>query len=167
MNLIKKIKSLLSFERINPRNCDQMDIPAIQEEIINDFKNFNGSMEKYDYLVKLGKNLPPMAPEYKTEENLIKGCQLTTWFSSNFHGGKVFYNIDSSAVIIRGAIALLTKVLSGQKPADIENADLHFIDQTGLREIFSPLRANSLWKIENRMKQAAVFYKTKSKISKV
>lgn len=134
-----------------------MTIQEIQEEIIQEFKNFNNWMEKYNYLIKLGKELPPIDSKYKTEDNLIKGCQVKTWFYSEFKDGKVFYEIDSSSLVIKGIIALLTRVLSDQKPKDIENAELYFIDEIGLRENFSPVRANSLWKLVNRMKSEAAF----------
>lgn len=132
-----------------------MTIQEIQEEIINEFKIFDNWMDKYNYLIKLGKDLPPIDSQYKIEDNLIKGCQVKTWFHSAFKDRKVFYDIDSRSVIIRGIIALLIKVLSGQKPEEIKNADLYFIDKIGLRENFSPVRANSLWKLVNRMKSDA------------
>jgi len=138
-----------------------MTIQEIQEEVINEFKIFDNEMEKYNYLIKLGKNLPPIDSKYKTEDNLIKGCQVKTWFYSSFKEGKVFYEIDSSTVMIRGFIALLIRVLSGQQPEDIKNADLYFIDRIGLRENFSPLRANSLWKLVNKMKSDVTSYETK------
>ncbi|MBA7588086.1 Sulfur acceptor protein CsdE [subsurface metagenome] len=132
-----------------------MTIQEIQEEIINEFKIFDNWMDKYNYLIKLGKDLPPIDSQYKIEDNLIKGCQVKTWFHSAFKDRKVFYDIDSRSVIIRGIIALLIRVLSGQKPEEIKNADLYFIDKIGLRENFSPVRANSLWKLVNRMKSDA------------
>ena len=138
-----------------------MTIQEIQEEIINEFKIFDSWMDRDNCLIKLGKNLPPIDLKYKTEENLIKGCQVKTWFYSTFKEGKVFYEIDSSSVMIRGFIALLIRVLSGQKPKDIKNADLYFIDKIGLRENFSPLKANSLFKLVNQMKSAAITYETK------
>jgi len=138
-----------------------MTIQEIQEEVINEFKIFDNEMEKYNYLIKLGKNLPPIDSKYKTEDNLIKGCQVKTWFHSTLKEGKVFYEIDSSTVMIRGFIALLIRVLSGQKPEDIKNADMYFIDKIGLRENFSPLRANSLWKLVNKMKSDVTSYETK------
>jgi len=141
-----------------------MTIQEIQEEIIKEFKDFNDPMDKYNYLIKLGKDLPPIDLKYKTEENIIKGCQVKTWFYSSFKDGKVFYEIDSSAVMIRGFIALLIRVLSGQQPEDIKNADLYFIDRIGLRENFSPIRANSLFKLVNQMKSAAITCQAKRSI---
>jgi len=135
-----------------------MTIDEIQEEIINEFKNFNDWIDKYNYLIEIGKNLPLIDSQYKTEKNLIKGCQLKTWFHSTFKDGKVFYDIDSKSMMIKGIIALLIKVLSGQKPEDIKNTDLYFIDKIGLRENFSPTRENSLWKLVNQMKLDAIAY---------
>lgn len=137
-----------------------MTIQEIQEEIINEFKIFDNWFNKHNHLIKLGKDLPPIDSKHKTEDNLIKGCQVKTWFHSTFKDGRIFYDIDSSSIVIRGIIALLIKVLSGQKPEDIKNADLYFIDKTGLRENFSPIRANSLWKLVNRIKQDAILYET-------
>lgn len=137
-----------------------MTIDEIQEGIIDEFKNFDDGIDKYNYLVTLGKNLPSIDQKYKIEDNLIKGCQVETWFHSALKEGKVFYDIDSKSVMIRGIIALLIRVLSGQKPEDIRNADLYFIDKAGLRENFSPTRANSLWKIGNRIKLDAAMYET-------
>ena len=135
-----------------------MTIQEAQEKIINEFKNFENWMDKYNYLIKLGKDLPPMDSKYKTEGNIIKGCQVKTWFHSTFKEGRVFYDISSISITIKGFIALLIRVLSGQKPEDIKNADLYFIDKIGLRENFSPLRANSLWKLVNRIKSDATSY---------
>jgi len=142
-----------------------MSIQEIQKEIINEFKIFDNWMDKYNYLIKLGKDLPPIDSKYKIEDNLIRGCQVETWFHSTFKDGKVSYDIDSRSVIVRGLIALLWRVLSGQKPEDIKNTDLYFIDRIGLRENFSPVRANSLWKLLNRMKSDAVLYGTKMNTS--
>ena len=138
-----------------------MTIQEIQEEIINEFKIFDNWMDKHNYLIKLGKDFPPIDSKYKTENNFIKGCQVKTWFHSTFKDGKVFYDIDSSSLIIRGIISLLIRVLSNQKPEGIKNADLYFIDKIGLRENFSPIRANSLFKLVNQMKSVAIAYEAK------
>jgi len=140
-----------------------MTIKEIQEEIISEFKIFDDWLDKYNYLIELGKKLPPVDSKYKTEDNLIKGCQVKTWFHSTFKDGKVFYDIDSKSVIIRAIIALLIRVLSGQKPEDIKNADLYFIDKIGLRENFSPTRANSLFKMVNKIKSDAALYEKSRK----
>jgi len=138
-----------------------MTTQDIQEKIIEEFKIFNNLMDKYDYLIKLGKNLPSIDPQYKIDGNLIKGCQVRTWFHSTIKDGKVFYDVDSASALTRGFITLLLKVLSGRAPDDIKNTELYFIDKAGLRESFSPLRANSLWKLLTRMQSDAVLYGTK------
>ncbi len=135
-----------------------MTIEEIQEEIIGEFKIFDDWFDKHNHLIKLGKDLYLIDSKYRTEDNLIRGCQVKTWFHSAFKDGKIFYDIDSSSIVTRGIIALLIRVLSGQKPEDIKNADLYFIDKIGLRENFSPVRANSLWKLVNRMKQSAALH---------
>ena len=137
-----------------------MNIQEAQEEIINEFKNFENWMDKYKYLIKLGKDLSPMDSKYIKKDYLVKDCQVTTWSYSIFKDGKVFYDIDSSSVIIKGMIVLLKRILSGQKPENIENADLYFIDKTGLKESCSPARINDLLKLINKIKQDAVLYKT-------
>ena len=143
-----------------------MTIQKIQKEIISEFKVFDNWMDEYNYLIKSGKDLPSIDSKYKIEDNLIKGCQVKTWFHSTFKDGKVLYDIDSRSVIIRGIIGLLTRVLSSQKPEDIKNADLYFIDKIGLRENFSPVRANSLWKLVSRMKSDATLHATRISTSK-
>ena len=143
-----------------------MIIQEIQEEIISQFKIFDNWVDKYNYLIKLGKNLPPIDSKYKTEDNIIKGCQVKTWFHSTFKEGKVFYEVDSSSIITRGFIALLIRVFSGQKPEDIKNTNLYFIEKIGLKENFSPLRANSLFKLVNQMESAATLHETKMNTSK-
>lgn len=144
-----------------------MTIQEIQEEIISEFKIFNNWMDKHNYLIKLGKKLPLIDSKYKTENNLINGCQVETWFHSSFKDGKVFYDIDSRSMMIKGIIALLIKVLSNQKPEDIKNADLYFIDKIGVREHFSPSRPNSLWKLVNQIKLDAIQYETKMNTNKI
>ncbi|MFH1392714.1 MAG: SufE family protein [bacterium] len=138
-----------------------MTIQEIQEEIISEFKIFDNWFDKHNHLIEIGKDLPPIDSKYKTEDNLIKGCQVKTWFHSALKEEKIFYDIDSSSVIIKGIIALLIRVMSNQKPEDIKNADLYFIDKIGLGENFSPLRANSLWKLINRIKSDAALYDNK------
>ena len=139
-----------------------MTIQEIQNKIINEFKIFDDWMDKYKYLIKLGKSLSPMDSKYIKKDYLVKDCQVTTWIHSTFKNGKVFYDIDSSSVIIKGMIVLLKRILSGQKPEDIISADLYFIDKAGLRESCSPARINDLLKLINKIKQEAVLYKTEA-----
>ncbi|MFH1255250.1 MAG: SufE family protein [bacterium] len=132
-----------------------MSIQEIQEEIISEFKDFENDFDKYNYLIALGKKLHPIDLKYKTEDNLIRGCQLKVWFYSEFRDGKIFYDIYSVSDITNGIIFLLKRVLSGRNPEEIKDVDLYFIDRIGLRENFSPTRANGLWKMERRMKAEA------------
>jgi len=143
-----------------------MTIKEIQAEIINEVKGFDNWMDKNSYLIKLGKEAPSISPEHKTEKNIIRGCQVTTWFYSELKDGKVFYEIDSMSMMIKGIISLLIRILSGQKPEDIKTADLYFIDKIDLSEDFSPLRANSLFKLVNQMKSEAAFYEAEMKKGK-
>ncbi|MFA6594126.1 MAG: SufE family protein [Candidatus Buchananbacteria bacterium] len=139
-----------------------MTTQKIQQEII---KEFGGSakdwLKKYGQLMKLGKTLPSAEEAHKIEDNLVKGCQVRTWYGSTFKDGKVFYKIDSLSLIIKGAVVLLLRVLNGRTPEEIKNTELYFIDQTGLRELFSPVKANSLWKVINRMQTDAANYGAK------
>ncbi len=137
-----------------------MTIQEIQEEIISKTKGLNNWMDKYKYLIKLGKILPPIDSKYKTEDNLIKDCQSKIWIHSALKDGKVFYEMDSHSLIMRGVIALLIRILSGQKPEDIKNADLYFIDKSGLKEICPSSRMNIFGKIVNRMKSNVTLYET-------
>ncbi|MDD4901882.1 MAG: SufE family protein [Patescibacteria group bacterium] len=126
-----------------------------QEKIIGEFKPFGDWTDKYAYLVRLGKNLPPLDQKFKIKDNLIRGCQVNTWYHSTFENGKMFFQVDSVSFVIKGFIALLLEVLSGRIPDEIADAELYFFDAIGLKENFSPLRANSLWKLVNRMKADA------------
>jgi len=128
------------------------DINKIQKEIIEEFKNFSNQLDKYDYLIKLGKKANSINPKYKKEENTIKDCQVETWFYADLKNGKIFYYIDSKSLLTKGIISLLLRVLSGQKPEDIQNSNLYFIEKIGLKNNFSFLRANSLGKLVDRMK---------------
>lgn len=134
-----------------------------QEQIIKEFKGLNNWLDKYSYLVTLGKSLPAIDAKNKTGDTLIRGCQVSTWFHSVFIDGKVFYEIDSISLIIKGTAVLLLRVLNGLTPEEIKNTDLYFIDKTGLRENFSPMKANSLWKLVNKMRADAITYAKKEK----
>jgi len=141
-----------------------MTIQEIQEQIIGEFMAFDDWLLKYNYLIELGKKLPPLSPELKTDDNLIRGCQLKVWFCSRLENGRVFFDVDSGSMITRGIIFLLTRILSGQPAAEIKNADLYFIDKIGLRENFSPTRANGLFKMEKQMKADAALYESGEKV---
>ena len=138
-----------------------MTINEAQEEIIKEFEPLNNWIDKYKYLIRLGKSLPPMDSKYIKKDYLVKDCQLTTWLHSTFEEKKVFYEIDSTSVIIKGAANLLIRILSGRKPEDIENADLYFIDKTGLKESCAPGRISDLLKLIKKIKEEAAFYFSK------
>ena len=134
-----------------------MTIKEIEEEIISEFEIFGDDWEgKYEHLIDLGKSLPKIKEEYKTEERIIKGCQSKVWLHSEIKDGKVIYTADSDAIITKGMVALMIRVLSDQKAGDIVNADLDFINRIGLKEHLSPTRANGLVSMIKQMKLDAL-----------
>lgn len=135
-----------------------MTIEEIQEEIISEFSVFDEWMDKYSYLIELGKNLPLIDDADKIEANLIKGCQSQVWLHAYLDDNKVIFKADSDAVITKGIISLLIRILSEQKPVDIINADLHFIDDVGLRDHLSPTRTNGLVAMIKQMKMYAIAF---------
>jgi len=133
-----------------------MSIQDIQEEIIDEFSMFDDWMEKYDYLIELGKSLPLIEKQYKTDDNLIKGCQSKVWLHAENDGDKIKYTADSDAIITKGIIALLLRVFSNQKAQDILNTKIDFIDKIGLKEHLSPTRANGLVSMIKKIKLYAL-----------
>jgi len=129
-----------------------MAINEIQDEIIDEFSLFSDWMEKYEYIIDLGKQLPLIEEQYKDEEHLIKGCQSRVWLQARTEGSEVVFTADSDAVITKGIIALLIRVLSHQPPEAIAQADLYFIDRIGLKEHLSPTRSNGLASMAKQMK---------------
>ncbi len=127
-------------------------INAIQDEVVEEFGLFDQWMDKYEYIIDLGKKLPLIDDEFKDESHLIPGCQSQVWLHAELDSDKVTFTADSDAIITKGIIALLIRVLSGQKPSDIAGADLYFIDRIGLREHLSPTRSNGLVSMVNKMK---------------
>lgn len=138
-----------------------MDINTTTTEIIEEFDMFSDWMEKYDYLIQLGKDLPLIDPALKTDDNLIKGCQSKVWLHAALHENRVVYTADSDAIITKGIIALMVRVLSNHTPDEILEADLGFIDEIGLKEHLSPTRANGLLAMIKQMKFYALAYKSK------
>lgn len=128
------------------------NINDIQNEIIEDFSLFDDWMEKYEYIIDIGKNLPLIDDQYKTDDYIIKGCQSKVWLRAEKEGDRVNFYADSDAVITKGIISMLIKVLSGQKAEEIANADLYFIDKIGLKEHLSPTRSNGLVSMIKQMK---------------
>jgi cysteine desulfuration protein SufE len=133
-----------------------MNIQEREQEIIEEFEVFGDDWEsRYEHLVDLGKSLAPLAPELKTDNRLIKGCQSRVWLNSEMNEGRMIFNADSDAIITKGMVALMIRVLSNQKPEDIVKAELSFIDRIGLKEHLSPTRANGLVSMVRRMKEEA------------
>ncbi len=132
------------------------NIQEIQEEIVDDFAMFDDWMEKYEYLIELGKTLPIINQKYKIDDNLIKGCQSKVWLHAEKVLDKIVYTADSDAIITKGIIALLLRVFSNQKPSDILNIKTDFIDKIGLKEHLSPTRANGLVSMIKKIKLYAL-----------
>ncbi|WP_143306340.1 SufE family protein [Chitinophaga vietnamensis] len=138
-----------------------MTIREIQEEIISDFAVMGNWEDKYEYIIQLGKELPLISEAYKTDDNLIKGCQSRVWLHTELKDGKLFFSGDSDAVITKGLVSLMIHVLSGHTPQDIASADIYFIDAIGLRSHLSPTRSNGLLSMLKQMKLYAVAYQAK------
>ena len=135
-------------------------IKDIQEEIKEEFMQFEDWMERYEYMIDLGRSLPLIDQAYKTDEYIIKGCQSKVWVFAEMNEDELKFTADSDAIITKGIIALLIRVFSGQKPQDIIDAELSFIDQIGLKEHLSPTRANGLTSMIRQIKLYAVAYQT-------
>lgn len=129
-----------------------------EQKIISDFEMFDDWMDKYNYIIELGKSIPPIKEEYKTDKYLIKGCQSRVWLHADYRDGKVIYTADSDALITRGIAALLIEVLSGQPPKEIVDAELSFIDEIGLKEHLSQTRSNGLVNMIKQMKLYALAF---------
>ncbi|MFN3315916.1 MAG: SufE family protein [Raineya sp.] len=129
-----------------------MHINDIQNEIISDFELFDDWDDKYAYIIELGKKLPPMPENFKTEENIVKGCQSKVWLHAYHEGDKVFFLGDSDALIVKGLVSLLIKVFSGQKAEDIAQSNLYFLEKIGLQQHLSMTRANGLAAMIKQMK---------------
>lgn len=138
-----------------------MTVNDKQQEIIDEFALFDDWMDKYNYLIELSKDLPEMDPKEKTEDNLIEGCQSKVWLNAKMEGDKLVFTADSDAIITKGLVALLLRVLSGRKPEEIKNANLYFIDEIGLKENLSPTRSNGLVAMINKIKAYAMAYELK------
>lgn len=139
-----------------------MTINEIQDEIIDEFSEIDDWMDRYGYIIDLGNQLPPIDERYKTPQHLIEGCQSRVWINADLTPeGLVHFEADSDAIIVKGIIALLIKVLSDQKPEDIIDADLYFIDRIGLSEHLSPTRSNGLLAMVKQMKLYAIAFRAK------
>jgi cysteine desulfuration protein SufE len=138
-----------------------MTISEIQDNIIEEFSLFDDWMDKYNLLIDIGKELPVIDPKYKVKDFLIEGCQSKVWLYPEFDGKLITFTADSDAIITRGIVALLIKVLSNRSPQEIISTDLYFIDKIGLRQNLSPTRSNGLLSMVRQMKLYAMAYNAK------
>ena len=140
-----------------------MTLKEIQDEIIEEFAVFEEWMDKYEFLIELGRDLPVIDPKYKNNEYLINGCQSKVWLYADLVDGKIQFSADSDAIITKGIVALLVRVLSNRTPEEIMNADLFFIDNIGLTDNLSPTRSNGLVAMVKQMKMYGMAYHAKMK----
>ncbi len=139
-----------------------MTIEATEAEIIEEFELFDTWEEKYEYIIDMGKKLPPLDDAHKKEENIIKGCQSTVWLVAEEKDGQVFFKADSEAIIVKGLVSMLIRVLSGHPPDEIINAQLEFIDRIGMKNHLAQTRSNGLAAMVKQMKHYALAYKLKN-----
>jgi len=138
-----------------------MTIKEIQEEIIDEFSMFDDWMERYEYIIELGKSLPLITDAHKLDENLIKGCQSKVWIHADFEDEKLLFTADSDAILTKGIVALVLRTFTNQQPKDILSADTEFINEIGLKEHLSPTRANGLVSMIKQIKLYALAYQSK------
>jgi len=141
---------------------DAMKIKEIQDEIVDEFSMFDDWMERYEYIIELGKKLPIIKDEFKTENNIIKGCQSKVWLQGEQTEDKIVFTADSDAILTKGIIAILIRTFSNQKASDILEAEMDFIDQIGLKEHLSPTRANGLVSMIKNIKMYALAFNAKN-----
>ena len=139
-----------------------MKIKEIQAEIVDEFSMFDDWMERYEYIIELGKKLPLIKEEYKTENNIIKGCQSKVWLQGEQNDDKIVFTADSDAILTKGIIAILIRTFSYQKASDILEAEMGFIDEIGLKEHLSPTRANGLVSMIKNIKMYALAFDAKN-----
>ncbi|MBR4921391.1 MAG: SufE family protein [Prevotella sp.] len=139
-----------------------MTINEIQDEIIEEFASFDDWMDKYQMLIDIGNEQEPLDEKYKVESNLIDGCQSRVWLQADYHDGIIDFAAESDALIVKGIVSLLIRVLSGHTPQEILDADLYFIDQIGLKEHLSPTRSNGLLAMVKQIRMYALAFKTKA-----
>lgn len=137
-------------------------IQEIENEIVEEFALFDSWDDKYEYIIDLGKKLAPLEDQYKLDENKVKGCQSTVWLVADYRDGKVFYKAESDAIIVKGLISMLIRVLSGQTPDAIIEAKLEFIQQIGMTTHLAQTRSNGLLSMVKQMKNFALAYKIKN-----
>ena len=138
-----------------------MTINQIQDELIEEFELFDDWEGKYEYIIDLGKKLAPLAEKYKTEDNIIKGCQSRVWLHASLINGKVVFEADSDAIIVKGLVNMLVMVLSNQSPEDISSAQLYLLERIGLQQHLAQTRSNGLASMLKQMKNYAIAYQAK------
>ncbi len=138
-----------------------MSIDQVQDQIIEEFSAFDDWMDRYQQLIDLGSELPPMDEQYRTEQHLIQGCQSRVWVNAHFAEGEITFEADSDAIITKGIVALLIRVLNNRTPKEIMDVNLYFIDRIGLKENLSPTRSNGLLAMIKQMKLYAIAYNAK------
>ena len=138
-----------------------MTIKEVQNNVIEEFADFDDWMDKYALLIDLGNSLPPLEEKYKTESNLIEGCQSRVWLQADYVDGKILFKGESDAVIVKGIVSLLISILSDHTPQEILDADLYFIEKIGLKEHLSPTRSNGLVAMVKQMRMYALAFRTK------
>ena len=139
-----------------------MSIKEIQDEIVDEFSMFDDWMQRYEYIIELGKSLPLIEEQYKTDDNIIQGCQSKVWVHAELQGDKVVFTADSDAILTKGIIAILIRAFSNQKASAILDANTDFIDEIGLKEHLSPTRANGLVSMIKKLKMYALAFSTKN-----
>lgn len=143
-----------------------MSIQEKENQVVSEFEVFEDWLDKYNYLIELGKTAEPLDEQYKTKNNLISGCQSRVWLHARMEDGRVHFQADSDAVITKGIVQLLIRVLSGEKPETIIESDLEYVDKLGLKEHLSPTRSNGLVSMIKQMKLYALAFKTKQEQGK-
>ena len=143
------------------RMKNDMTINELQDEVIEEFSDFDDWMDKYQMLIDLGNEQAPLDEKYKTESNLLDGCQSRVWLQADYRDGLLWFTAESDALIVKGIVALLIRVLSGHTPQEILDADLYFIDRIGLKEHLSPTRSNGLLAMVKQMRMYALAFQTK------
>lgn len=139
-----------------------MSIKEIQDEIVDEFSMFDDWMQRYEYIIELGKSLPLIEEQYKTDDNIIQGCQSKVWVHAELQGDKVVFTADSDAILTKGIIAILIRAFSNQKASAILDANTDFIDEIGLKEHLSPTRANGLVSMIKKLKMYALAFSTRN-----
>lgn len=139
----------------------EKSLKEVQEELIEAFSIYDDWLDRYNYLIELGTQLEPFDPELRTKENLVNGCQSKVWLNAEYQNGRIRFEADSDAIIVKGLVALLLKVLNNRTPGEILNHELYFIERIGLKENLSPTRSNGLLSMVKKMRLYALAYRTK------